>query len=165
MSQLSNKYYSDRQEKMIASFLGWSVVSGSGARSTLPGDIRSEDWLGECKTHDSVGHKINFKKSVWKKIEDEASSKFKFPALFVDDGSQTKKHTWVMFKILPVGEYQLVKYPNTIKDNILFDSLSMLEHRKSVDSFSPVVYDLSDDVSLKFISTLEDFAYLFFQVR
>ena len=82
------KYYSNKQETTVASYLGWSVVTGSGSRSTLPGDIQSDEWLGECKTHETTGHKIIFYHSVWTKLQDEAISKYKFPALFVDDGSQ-----------------------------------------------------------------------------
>lgn len=160
----SKKYYSLKQEKLVAETLGWRVVSGSGARPNCPGDVESADWLGECKTHEAAGHKIVFNSSVWDKICEEADSRFKFPALFVDDGSQTKKNTWVMFRILPTGEYHLTRYPYPIKKNVLFDSLSMREHHRSVsdDCSSFVVYSLSADSSLRFIASLEDFAQLFF---
>ena len=32
---------------MIADHLGWSVVTGSGSRSTHPGDVESDEWLEE----------------------------------------------------------------------------------------------------------------------
>ena len=97
MSDKSKKDSSKLQESSIANFLGWKVVSGSGSRFE-PGDISSDNWLGECKTHVEGGHRIEFHKNVWEKIKIEAMSKFKMPVYFVDDGSQSLKHTWVMFK-------------------------------------------------------------------
>ena len=89
------KKVSSEQEHKIASFLGWRVVSGSGARFD-PGDISSELWLGDCKTHVEGGHKIEFKLDVWTKISTEALSKFRMPAYFVDDGTRDLRSTWVM---------------------------------------------------------------------
>ncbi len=186
----TNKYYSDRQEHMIADYLGWSVVSGSGARSTLPGDIRSEDWLGECKTHKTPGQMISFKHKVWKKIQDEASSKFKFPALFVDDGSQTVENTWVMHRRFTackfakinvsniLSEFPLVdtlRYPElgsvgrimrVSDESINFDTSSLLDNRRKVESYIPVIYHVgwrSKENALEWvnISTLEDFHFMF----
>lgn len=94
---LSTKDYSSIQEHKVADALGWEVVTGSGARDCHPGDIRSNDWLGECKTHTKPGHQIIFKLSVWQKISKQAQSKFKYPVLIVDDGSQKLEHTWVLF--------------------------------------------------------------------
>lgn len=97
MSDINTKIYSSRQEKRVADYLGWKVVSGSGARNCFPGDVQADEWLGECKTHTTPGHKLSFSYSVWKKISDEARSRFSSPAYFVDDGSQLLSSTWVMF--------------------------------------------------------------------
>ena len=94
---MTNKQASDAQEKLIAEFLGWSQVPGSGARPTHCGDVQSTLWLGECKTHVTPGHKIHFDSKVWSKIVDEAASTFKKAAYFVDDGSQTIDRTFVVF--------------------------------------------------------------------
>ena len=94
-----NKLYSDRQEITVANYLGWEQVTGSGARPTFVGDIVSESWLGECKTHISPGHKIIFRFDVWDKLDKEASSRFKDPVLIVDDGSQKVENTYVMLKL------------------------------------------------------------------
>ena len=160
----SKKYYSSKQENMIANKLGWRVVTGSGARSTHPGDVESDEWLGECKTHESLGHKIVFYQSVWKKISDEASSKYKFPALFVDDGSQISSNTWVMFSTLPAVPYIGSNFIYTIKNNIRFDSLDMMKNRKELDLSTPVIFKISKDKRTLFISSLDDFA-LMFKVR
>lgn len=94
---MSTKDYSSLQEKKIARLLGWSVVAASGARRFHPGDIRSDEWLGECKTHVTAGSKIVFKTDVWNKLVEEAKSEFKFPVYISDDGSQEISRTWCMF--------------------------------------------------------------------
>lgn len=92
------KYYSSKQEKMIADYLGWSVVVASGARPFNPGDIKSIEYLCECKTHTSVQKRIVIKKSVWKKISTEAMSVTKKPILFTDNGTQKIEDTWCIIK-------------------------------------------------------------------
>lgn len=91
---MATKDYSSKQEKMVADVLGWEVVAGSGAAACYPGDVISDEWLGECKTHVEPGHKIFFSKDVWEKIKTEATVKHRFPVLFADDGTQKYKNTW-----------------------------------------------------------------------
>lgn len=92
---MTNKEASSLQEHRVASALNWQVTSGSGARAFYPGDIVSDAWLGECKTHVAITPVI-FYWSVWNKINDEAASQFKRPVLFVDNGSQALNKTWCM---------------------------------------------------------------------
>lgn len=94
---MDTKKFSRIQETTIAKYLGWKVVSGSGARDCHPGDVKSDEWLGECKTHTQAGINIKFVYTVWKKICAEAESQFKVPVLFVDDGSQRLDKTWCLF--------------------------------------------------------------------
>lgn len=101
--KVDKKYFSKLQEVVVAKFLQWKVTAASGSRPCKVGDVYSDEWIGECKTHVSPNHQIDFKRKVWDKICDEASSQFKFPALFVDDGSQDVDNTWVMFKPSVVG--------------------------------------------------------------
>lgn len=98
------KVFSSKHEKAVADYLGWSVVTGSGSRPGALGDVCSHSWLGECKTHTRPNTPVTFTYAVWRKIEKEASSVFKFPALFCDDGTQEVTHTWCMLsaKQLPV---------------------------------------------------------------
>lgn len=96
MSPKNNKYYSNRQETMIAKYLGWSQVVGSGSRPFTPGDINSSQWLGECKTHDTERSNIIFNKYHWLKISEEAVAKNRYPVLFTDNGTQLYENTWVM---------------------------------------------------------------------
>lgn len=93
---MATKDYSSKQEKMIADYLGWECVVASGARDCHPGDIITDNWLGECKTHVTTGNRIKFMFRDWDKIIEEATSKFKFPVLFADDGSQKEQNTWCM---------------------------------------------------------------------
>jgi hypothetical protein len=92
----ATKVYSNRHEKMVQDLLGWKTVSASGARPFHPGDVKSDEWLGECKTHTTVIDKITIDKDVWRKISNEAMSCLKKPVLFVDNGTQSKQGTWAV---------------------------------------------------------------------
>ena len=122
---MTNKEASDRQEKMIANYLGWRQVSGSGSRPNHPGDIVSDEWMGECKTHVSPKHRITFKKKVWDKICEEAYAHHKSPAYFSDDGSQLSENTWVVIRsrLLPTnGNYEVLDRFGDAGDSISFDN-------------------------------------------
>lgn len=97
MTKKPTKYYSTKQEQMIADYLGWSAVSASGARAFNPGDVRSSDWLAECKTHTESKDKIVIKKEWWTKLANEAKSVMKTPILCVDNGTQRLQNTWAIF--------------------------------------------------------------------
>jgi len=117
---MATKDFSSVQESMIAEYLGWSVVAGSGAAACFPGDVISDDWLGECKTHVERGAKIFFSKSVWNKIKDEASVKRRYPVLFTDDGSQKADRTWCLFGVnrLDLESFHLFPILPGVKVNI-----------------------------------------------
>lgn len=120
------KYYSSIQENLIADFLGWSVVSASGCRIGYPGDIKSEAFLGECKTHVEPGKSILFANSVWKKLKDESMSGFRYPVLFVDDGSQTIEKTWCLFNTVPGMRKHINVY--TISTEFHFEKNIVFKH-------------------------------------
>lgn len=134
------KYFSAIHESVVSKFLGWSVVTGSGSRSCFPGDIISSEWLGECKTHTSPGHSILFDSSVWKKITEEAASKHRYPALFVDDGSQSIKCTWCLLPRFTLDEWsdniKFTPYPNKFDKHINFkhDELKAIYDEQSSDA-------------------------------
>ena len=91
-----NKFFSAKQESMVAKYMGWKVVSGSGSRPFAPGDVNSYNFLVECKTHNDEQDNIVFYKKHWVKITEEARSKHQYPVLVVDNGTQLAKNTWVM---------------------------------------------------------------------
>lgn len=93
---MATKDYSNKQESTIADYLGWTRVAASGARDFEKGDIKSDDWLVEAKTHESET-KITFNYKVWEKIQQEAMVLHKAPVLIVDDGTQNINHTWCLF--------------------------------------------------------------------
>ena len=126
------KVVSRRQEKMIADYLSWNTVPGSGSRGTRPGDIHSDEWLGECKTHVTAQPTIIFLFSYWEKIREEATAKFLLPALFVDRGHQTLDDVWVLFKntfddVTVTSEHIKVNNRSVSFDPKLLNSSSMYE--------------------------------------
>ena len=139
MLKNSTKYYSSRQESYIAGFLGWETVVGSGARNFFPGDIICDDWLGECKTHTSPGHKLTFDFEVWDKIDKEAVSQNRKPVLFCDDGSQHIDKTWC-----------LVSSP-LFKDITTEESLDKLSKQKTINLRISQLEDLLEESEYLFI--------------
>lgn len=137
---MSTKDYSSKQEKMIADYLGWRVVKGSGARACHPGDIIGDDWLGECKTHTKPDQPIFFSADVWSKIQEEAVFQHRNPVLFADDGSQTIEKTWCMFNHFAVEE-GWVKRPLGKK----FIKNFTMKH-EDLKSFYPIWDIVSDNV-------------------
>lgn len=125
----NNKVYSNRQEKMVSSALGWKQVSGSGSRPFHVGDVVSDEWLGECKTHTKSGCKISFKHTVWYKLRLEAKSCNRYAVYFVDDGSQTSDKTYCIisyianpFNIADMSVHKLDDKYVTVNGNISFCS-------------------------------------------
>jgi hypothetical protein len=92
----NNKISSEKQEHLVAEYLGCKVVSGSGARPFNQGDVTGYSFLIECKTHNTEQQNIIFYKKHWIKISEEAIAHGRFPALVVDNGTQSIKNTWVM---------------------------------------------------------------------
>ena len=116
----STKTYSSRQEKLIAKVLEGKVVTGSGARPVDPGDVKSYEWLAECKTHTEPGHTIFFDINVWKKICNEAEGIHRKPVLIVDDGSQKEKYTWCLCRPFNVNltHVLVLDLPVSVRKNI-----------------------------------------------
>lgn len=160
---MNTKEFSSAHEKEVAAHLNWKVVSGSGARHTYPGDLISDEWLGECKTHVAYNPKILFQFSVWDKISEEAHSKFRFPVLFVDAGKQSCKTTWCMFQNIPCLKPDIIDAPSYVKVNKNSISLDVEKmnhrlHSEVFSSFHPTIYrvDVPDKGSY-FITSLDHF--------
>lgn len=153
---MTNKEASYKQEHMVAEYMDWNVVSGSGARPFRPGDITSEYFLVECKTHIEPRANITFKKSHWKKIQVEALAKDKFPILVTDNGTQKSLHTWVM---IPMRIINNCSIPNSIDglnntsrsgNTVTFDDFmarQLYDKSKSSECISVFMYrwDIDDD--------------------
>lgn len=131
---MATKDFSSRQEALLASSLGWDVVTGSGARPCVPGDIQNDAWLGECKTHVTAGQKIFFDLDVWKKITAEADAKHRSPALLVDDGSQNTSSTWVLCRQVSADTSTMAMCDPcfNVRKNISFDHDKATTYLKSL---------------------------------
>lgn len=165
---MATKDFSSKQEKMIADFLGWSVVAGSGAAACFPGDIISDDWLGECKTHVERGKQIFFSRSVWIKICDEAFMKRRSPVLFTDDGSQRSERTWCLFSFRNIDNSLVKTYPSdrycnkniTFSHEVLSDIYSKCQRDCQGTGKSPVMSIDWEDEKVGIVS-LDVFRELF----
>ena len=161
---MATKDFSTPQEQQIAEYLGWEVVKGSGAVACLPGDICSENWLGECKTH-IKSSKVSFDWKWWSKIKDEAMTKFRMPALFTDDGTQRNNHTWVVFPerhlfFDKVGsEIHRVIPDMSVRKNISFWHEDLLTEFKSWKARNPdfVAFSVPFCGEYVALTTLEEF--------
>lgn len=146
MDQNPTKYYSCKQEHMIAEYLGWDVVPGSGARDFHPGDIRSDCHLGECKTHTKSVNDIKFYSRVWNKIQHEAESEMRCPVLFTDNGTQKIENTWCVLpkRCVNILTLECVHNPD-IKHN---KSGIVIKHKYMKDtlhySYAIIVSDFPD---------------------
>ena len=92
----ATKFYSNKQESLIADYLGWKRTSGSGARPFQKGDIYSDDFLGECKTHTKSQADVAFMLLDWRKLLIEAKGASRKPILFSDNGTQKLDATFCM---------------------------------------------------------------------
>lgn len=131
---MATKDYSSVQETKVASVLNWEIVTGSGARPCVPGDVRNDSWLGECKTHTEPGHKIFFDTDVWAKIQKEADVSHRSPVLIVDDGTQDLNHTWILCREVSISCVDIATAdPNfAIRKNISFDHEKVSQYLKSL---------------------------------
>ena len=83
----STRYYSSRQEKAVAKALKGKVVANSGAPAFVAGDVRTDDWLIECKTNTTEKKSFSIKKEWLDKNKEEAFAMNKmYNALAFDFG-------------------------------------------------------------------------------
>lgn len=141
---MSTKDFSSVQERQIAEFLHWEIVIGSGAIACRPGDVKSDIWLGECKTHITDKESITFYLHHWNKIAEEAQSKFKRPILFVDDGTQSLVNTWCMIPLSAIEGTGRQVFPNKIyrqsSKTVRFNSREMYREISNLASINDNPY-------------------------
>ena len=68
----STRYYSSRQEKAVAKALKGKVVANSGAPIFVAGDVKTSQWLIECKTCINQKKSFSIKKEWLEKNKEEA---------------------------------------------------------------------------------------------
>lgn len=168
----NNKIFSSKQEKMVAKELGGYQIGGSGAVPCAPGDVKTYEWLVECKTHTEPDHNIFFDLAVWKKIENEAMGMQRKPVLVVDDGSQSAKKTWCLCRQsnLNLSGVVTTDLPVKIRKNISckHDTLSDTLKKKSKGIVVPgtsfyehVIYEVEWGDEFVVILPLKTFKELF----
>ena len=142
-----NKDFSTKQEKLIANFVGASVVSGSGARPCHPGDVKSTKFLIEAKTHTGIS-KVKFLSRVWDKIKDEAMFSRRYPVLVNDDGSQKIDHQWCVC-------------PTTIEhtDDVVIVDYNTVKFKEKPSSFTFNHYEMIDLYRKTLAANNAEFAY------
>ena len=93
----STRYYSERQEKMVAKKIGGKVVPNSGAATFVAGDVVTKDWLIECKTKTKDCSSFTIKEDWLLKNEEEAFAMGKNnSALCFDFGPSANKRYYVI---------------------------------------------------------------------
>lgn len=114
----STRYYSNIQEKNVANFLSGKVVAGSGSDKFAPGDVKTDKYLIECKTHVKETNIIEFQSSHWDQIVSEAARCGRFPVLCVDNGTQKIETTFILTNehSINIDDVDLYKLP-IIPDN------------------------------------------------
>lgn len=66
------RYFSKMQEKAVAKKLNGRVQPNSGATAFAKGDVKTDDWLIECKTKTTPSDSMSIKKSWLEKNMHEA---------------------------------------------------------------------------------------------
>ena len=71
---MDTRYYSKKQEERVAKLLGGKVSANSGATGFFKGDIRTKDFLIECKTATKEIKSVSIKKEWLLKLNQEKFS-------------------------------------------------------------------------------------------
>lgn len=84
----STRYFSSRQEKRVAKSVKGKTVANSGATAFSKGDVRTEDFLIECKTKTTESESMTIHRDWIDKNEEEAFAMGKpYSAIAIDFGS------------------------------------------------------------------------------
>lgn len=162
---MTNKEASAKQENLVAKYLGWKVVSGSGARPFRPGDVQNEHYLVECKTHTKEQKSLVFYKKHWDKIVKESRSVNKYPALITDNGTQRVDSTWVMIPKRVITSESTNQILNLVNNSITNNSVNYnYEHvylayknQHEVDAINYISDNTFDEVAIISLSEFKRF--------
>ena len=124
------RFYSNRQEKAVAKKVGGKQVVNSGATAFSKGDVRTEEWIIECKTSTKEKSSFCIKREWLEKNKEEAFAMGKsFGALCFDFGG-TKR-------------YYVVDEKTFIK---MKQALENLQEEISMKPKANVMYECKNDV-------------------
>jgi len=151
---MSTKEFSSKQESMVADYLGWKTVVGSGARDFHYGDVIELQWLGECKTHMKQKMKITFYQDHWDKIVLESLFHHRNPVLIVDNGTQKLENTYCMFKY----EFDSMDMDSIIRVDYIKRNLNLiLDDLNKTSVYKIVGFDKRNDVYICSIERFKEF--------
>lgn len=129
----TTKYESNKQEKRVAGELNARTVIASGSLWGSKGDVRSENYLVECKTTAKDFYTLDL--NTWNKIEKEAiKDGLRIPVMNIDllDG----KHRFAVFKR---GDFELKKTRVTLECD-LGREVKSTRIKHSIDTVFNYVY-------------------------
>lgn len=91
MNRQATRYFSSRQEKRVAKAVNGKTVANSGAPRFVAGDVRTENWLIECKTKTKESQSMTIHKEWLEKNSEEAFAMGKdYNALAFDFGDNER---------------------------------------------------------------------------
>lgn len=87
------RFYSSKQEKAVAKAVKGKQVANSGATAFNKGDVRTEEWLVECKTSTTAKASFSIKREWLEKNREEAFAMGKYyNALCFDYGNGGQRY-------------------------------------------------------------------------
>lgn len=102
----STRYYSNKQEKQVAKAVKGKQTANSGATAFVKGDVRTDDWLLECKTHTEERQQFTIKRDWIDKNREEAFQMGKRHSALVIDFGDGENHYLISEKdFLALLEY------------------------------------------------------------
>ncbi len=100
------RFYSNKQEKQVAKAIGGRKTANSGAPKFVAGDVTTNQFLIECKTHTELRNSFNIKREWIEKNEEEAFQMGKRYSALVIDFGDGENHYLINEKLFS----QLVNY-------------------------------------------------------
>ena len=86
------RFYSNQQEKKVAKSVKGKQTANSGATMWSKGDVTTEDWLLECKTHTEERNQFTIKRDWIEKNKEEAFQMGKHHSAVVLDFGDGVQH-------------------------------------------------------------------------
>lgn len=143
MNPESTKYKSTKQEKRVAKEIGGRTVVASGAIDFFKGDVRSEDYLVECKTTAKDYYVLNL--TTWLKIQREAlRDGMREPIMCIDllDGEKrfavVDMDSFTEYVIWLPKSHKVSNYKCTVKRSVKISSDCADEKKSGIVTFSNI---------------------------
>lgn len=114
MNKNSTRFYSSQQEKQVAKSINGKCQSNSGATLFSKGDVKTDNWLFECKTCMTEKQSFNIKKEWLDKLKQESFAMNKeFFALVFNFGIENNENYYILNEKIFKQILNLLKELNT----------------------------------------------------